>query len=300
MIVHHREAVASAERLLERTERPELQGFLEAVIETQTAEIELMTDWIARRYPDAAVDVPYEPMMRDLEGAPVAEQEQAFLEDMIVHHMGAVRDAQALLSQGLAEHEDVADLARRIASEQRREMQQMRGWLVSWFDADPMTGMMQRLPADDAQDDEGDSAGGVDGRHRGPIGMGTMPGMRGMLPDADRRGMGMHGVHGRRAGAMPMGRQMGGMMPCPGPMGMGMPGMGMHGVGEGARMHDEAGYPLLAALARAFLAGEGVPDDEVEVGEVRATYEVVVRHGSVERVLIIDADTGRIRESTER
>ncbi len=326
MIVHHREAVESAEQLLERTERPELQEFLEAVIETQSAEIELMSDWIESRYPDADVDVPYEPMMRDLEGAPVAEQEQAFLEDMIVHHMGAVRDAQALLSQGLAEHEDVADLARRIVSEQRREMQLMRDWLVSWFEADPMPGMMQRQPADEAQNDDRDSVG-VAGRQRDPMGMGTMPGMHGMP-----------GMGGMRPGAMPMGMQMRGMMPCPGPMGMGMHGMGMRGMGMGMHgmgmhgmgmhgmgmggmgmrgmempmpgmhpfedpgMPGAVGYPphVLVALARAFLAGEGVAADEIEVDEIRTTFEIVVRHGDAERVLVIDADTGRVRESTDR
>jgi len=143
MIPHHQEAIDSAESLLARTERPELQSLLRDIITSQTAEIALMTQWLARWHPDAPATVPYTPMMRDLADAPVAEQERAFLEDMLMHHMMAVRDARMLLAQGLVEHEEVADLARSIVTEQTREMSLMQDWLAAWFDAPGMgTGMM--------------------------------------------------------------------------------------------------------------------------------------------------------------
>ena len=143
MIPHHQEAIDSAEALLALTERPELQSLLRDIITSQTAEIELMTQWLARWHPDAPATVPYTPMMRDLANAPVAEQERAFLEDMLMHHMMAVRDARMLLAQGLVEHEEVADLARSIVTEQTREMSLMQDWLVAWFDVPGMgMGMM--------------------------------------------------------------------------------------------------------------------------------------------------------------
>lgn len=46
MIVHHLGAVAMSERLLEETDRPELDAFARAIIENQSAEIEQMKTWL--------------------------------------------------------------------------------------------------------------------------------------------------------------------------------------------------------------------------------------------------------------
>ena len=51
-------------------------------------------------------------MMRDLEGLQGEVLDKAYIEDMILHHMEAVMVSQQLLSRGLAEHEEVAFLAR--------------------------------------------------------------------------------------------------------------------------------------------------------------------------------------------
>ncbi len=181
MIPHHQEAIDSAEALLEVTERPALQSLLRDIITSQTAEIELMTQWLARWHPDAPATVPYTPMMRDLADAPVAEQERAFLEDMLMHHMMAVRDARMLLAQGLAEHEEVADLARSIVNEQTREMSLMQDWLAAWFDAPGMgMGMMgsMRSPGTAEQGPMGMMHGS------GTAGMGMMAGQAAGFLDA--------------------------------------------------------------------------------------------------------------------
>ncbi len=175
MIPHHQEAIDSAEALLAVTERPELQSLLREIIASQSAEIEHMEDWLARWHPDAPATTPYTPMMRDLTDAPVAERERAFLEDMLMHHMMAVRDARMLLARGLAEHEEVAELARSIVDEQTREMRLMQEWLATWFDASGMgmgMGMdMGTMPG--AQDASGR---GRPGMMHGPGGMGMMHG----------------------------------------------------------------------------------------------------------------------------
>ena len=177
MIPHHQEAIDSAEALLTLTERPELQSLLRDIITSQAAEIELMTEWLARLHPDAPATVPYTPMMRDLGNAPVADQERAFLEDMLMHHMMAVRDARMLLAQGLAEHEEVADLARSIVNEQTREMRLMQDWLATWFDAPGMgMGMMGSM---------GSPGTAEQGR------MGMMHGSGGMMHGSGAGGMGM-------------------------------------------------------------------------------------------------------------
>ncbi len=142
MIPHHREAIETAEVLLEATDRPELRDLLENVIETQTGEVERMERWIAAWYPGADPEAPYTRMMRDLgDDATVAERERAWLEDMVMHHMMAVRDARLLLAGGLAEHPEVEALARDIVSSQTSEMRTMSGWLADWFGVSGMQGM---------------------------------------------------------------------------------------------------------------------------------------------------------------
>jgi len=241
MIPHHREAVASAQRLLALTKRPELQALLRDIIDSQTTQIELMRGWLAEWYPEADPEAPYQPMMRDLNGAPVAEQERAFLEDMLMHHMMAVRDARLLLAGGLAEHPEVAALANDIVAEQMGEMRLMQRWLATWFAGDA-------------------AVHGMGGHGMGGHGMGAM-----------------HGPGGAMRGTVRMGGAM-------------------NGAGTAA------GYPadVVAALARAYLAGQGLEAEIVEVLGPTVTYEVIVRAGDRERVLLIDARTGAVTEVPER
>lgn len=133
MVAHHEEAVAAA-RELDRTSRPQMRAFGAAIVETQSAQIDQMTAWLARWYPGRSTDVDYEPMMRDLSGLSGDELDRIFLEDMIGHHMAAVMMSQRLLVQGSADHEEVANLAESIRDEQRTEIFQMRRWLADWFE----------------------------------------------------------------------------------------------------------------------------------------------------------------------
>ena len=142
MIPHHQEAIDSAILLLAVTERAELQSLANSIIAVQQEEIAWMERYLERWYPNASRDAHYQPMMRLLgTEATVAEIEQAFLEDMIPHHMMAVHESQNLLAGGWAEREEVADLARAIMLNQIGEIMLMRAWLVDWFGVLPM-GMM--------------------------------------------------------------------------------------------------------------------------------------------------------------
>ena len=262
MIPHHQEAIDTATALLEMTQRPELRTLLEEVVATQTAEVALMRGWIAEWYPGEPQEVDYAPMMRDLAGAPVEERERAWLEDMVMHHMMAVRDARSLLVGGWATRPEVAQLAVDIVQGQMAEIQLMRGWLSSWFgDA---TGM---------------GAMGMGGMGMGGTGMGGM-------------GTGMGGMQGHGAGGM-------GMMGGPGGMG-GIGGMGMHG-SQGAAMRGSAHFDASAveALARAYLAGAG-GGEVVELHGPTVTYHVTVRVDGAERALVVDATTGEVRWADER
>lgn len=132
MIPHHEEAVANAKILRDNTNREEMRKFAKDIIEVQTQEIEEMEKYLAEWYPDRTNNYQYQPMMGDYEGLTGEELDQAFLEDMIFHHMGAVMMSQQLIMQGLDEQQEVYLLARSIRDSQRQEIFMMRDWLDDW------------------------------------------------------------------------------------------------------------------------------------------------------------------------
>ena len=133
MIPHHEEAIVAAKQLLARSNRPEMKTFATSIIETQSAQVDQMKSELARWYPGRDTTASYTPMMRDLTQRSGDPLDRAFLEDMIPHHGMAVMMSQQLLSQGLAEHAEVTQLATTIRDGQRSEIVTMMGWLGSWF-----------------------------------------------------------------------------------------------------------------------------------------------------------------------
>jgi uncharacterized protein (DUF305 family) len=133
MIPHHQEAISTAQRVLEYSERPEMREFAQNIIDVQTVEIEQMEVWLSEWYPNQETNLTYAPMMRDLSGLEGEALDQAFLEDMIMHHMGAVMMSQRLVNHGLVEHQAVQPFAQNIANTQRQEIWQMQSWLQDWY-----------------------------------------------------------------------------------------------------------------------------------------------------------------------
>jgi uncharacterized protein (DUF305 family) len=144
MIPHHQEAIATALLLLQYSERPEMKTFAKNIIEVQSAEIEQMQSWLDEWYSGQQSQLTYTPMMRDLTQLQGDELDQAFLEDMIMHHMGAVMMSQMLVHRGLVEHQAVQPFAQNIANNQRQEIWQMRDWLTQWYDTAGMPCMIHR------------------------------------------------------------------------------------------------------------------------------------------------------------
>lgn len=139
MIPHHQEAIATAQIIAERSDRPEMKAFANEIIRTQTAEIERMQGWLNQWYPNQQSTHAYVPMMRDLSQLRGDDLDQAFLEDMRMHHMGAVMMSQSLLNHNLVQHNEVRELAEGIRTTQHNEIRQMQVWLADWFG---VTGMM--------------------------------------------------------------------------------------------------------------------------------------------------------------
>lgn len=132
MVAHHQEAVLAAGELA-RSDREEMRDFGAAIVEDQSAQVELMQGWLEEWYGGPAPGVRYRPMMRDLTGLSGNRLDRVFLQDMTVHHMMAVMMSQQLLARGLAEHQEVADLAVEIRDAQRQEIVQMQQWLARRF-----------------------------------------------------------------------------------------------------------------------------------------------------------------------
>jgi uncharacterized protein (DUF305 family) len=145
MIVHHQEAIDSARQVLEVAERQEVRALAEEIIEVQGREIEMMEGWLEAWYPAEAEETPYQPMMQSFEGLAPQEAERAFIEDMIMHHMMAVRDARQLLMRNLAEHEEVRALAQEIIHEQTREIAEMQTWLRDFYGVTAPMGTMNQM-----------------------------------------------------------------------------------------------------------------------------------------------------------
>lgn len=70
-------------------------------------------------------------MTAGLEGKTGDEFDKAFIQEMIIHHEGAVSMAQQALQQ--AKHSEIKEIAQDIIDAQTREITTMRGWIQSWY-----------------------------------------------------------------------------------------------------------------------------------------------------------------------
>ena len=126
MIPHHQEAVDTAKQVIARgATTPEVKKLAEGIITAQEKEIADMKAWYKAWYgKDYVDDKSYKPMMRDLSSLSGAALDKVFLEDMIMHHMGALMMAQAVAPY--TEHTEVKSLVEAIAKTQSDEIITMR------------------------------------------------------------------------------------------------------------------------------------------------------------------------------
>ncbi|MEK9160838.1 MAG: DUF305 domain-containing protein [Patescibacteria group bacterium] len=82
---------------------------------------------------EAAMHNTMDSMTASLDGKMGDAFDQAFLEEMIVHHEGAVAMAEEALKN--AGHEEIKSMATAIISAQTAEIAQMHAWLSEWYGA---------------------------------------------------------------------------------------------------------------------------------------------------------------------
>jgi len=146
MVPHHSQAVAMAELVPDRTDRPELNELAETIISTQNEEIEQMNTVLSDAgaepveggmdhggMPEGGMTMSGmmdDQQMQDLESAEGQDFELMFLDMMTAHHQGAIEAAEQVLDAG--ENPEVADLAEQIIEAQQAEIEQMATWKEQW------------------------------------------------------------------------------------------------------------------------------------------------------------------------
>jgi len=69
--------------------------------------------------------------MMDHRPQATAPYDLRFMDDMIMHHEGAIMSARMMISQSA--HPELRDLARRIIAGQQAQVDQMRAWIRQWY-----------------------------------------------------------------------------------------------------------------------------------------------------------------------
>ncbi len=126
MIPHHQEAVDTANQVTTRGgSTPEIKKLAGDMVVAQEKEIAMMKEWYQRWYGEGYVADPqaYKPMMRDLSVLSGAALDKVFLEDMVMHHKGAVMMAESV--QPYIEHKEITDLSKTIVETQTEEIRLM-------------------------------------------------------------------------------------------------------------------------------------------------------------------------------
>lgn len=137
MIPHHQQAVEMSDMVLGKTGiDPEVTDLAQQIRDAQAPEIETMESWLrAWGLPlsgqmggmDHGDGMMSDQDMAELSSAEGDDASRLFLEQMIVHHEGAVDMAEAAISD--AENEDVLELAETIIASQTTEIATMKDLL---------------------------------------------------------------------------------------------------------------------------------------------------------------------------
>ncbi len=137
MIPHHEQAVEMSEMLLAKQDVPASVTALATRIKAaQAPEIETMTRWLKDWNESATMGAGHsmEGMMgaddlKRLDAAQGTEAARLFLEQMIVHHQGALTMARTEMSQG--QNADALTLSKDIVTAQEAEIKEMRDLLAA-------------------------------------------------------------------------------------------------------------------------------------------------------------------------
>lgn len=127
MMVRHQRVIKLADQALQQSNHEELRLLAQHIIKAQTQELETLTTWRARWYPDLP---PTEGMsmsgmgMRTNTNQPF---DQRFINAVIAHHQGTIEMAK--MAQQMAQRPEIKRLAAEVITAQQADIEQLQGWL---------------------------------------------------------------------------------------------------------------------------------------------------------------------------
>lgn len=142
MIAHHQGAVDMAKAAQTNAKHYELKTMADNIVTAQEKEIADMLAWQkAWGYPSTSAEDMQDHsamgmmdsmsgMMTELEGKTGDDFDKAFIEQMILHHQGAIDMAAPGKDNAL--RQEVKDLSSAIVNDQMKEIAQMRTWQNEW------------------------------------------------------------------------------------------------------------------------------------------------------------------------
>ncbi len=137
MVVHHTQAIEMADVLLSKDDiDPNVVELAQNIKAAQTPEIETMNSWLESWGAGGMSGMDHgmgetmsEGDMADLDAATGVEASRLFLEQMTVHHQGAIEMARIEITDG--ENSDAIALAEKIVSDQTSEIALMKELLAT-------------------------------------------------------------------------------------------------------------------------------------------------------------------------
>jgi uncharacterized protein (DUF305 family) len=167
MIPHHQSAIAMAKIAQKQAEHPEVTQLADDIVAAQDSEIEDMDAMHERMFGESAMgadhgDLGLDDHMMGMDSmsmdslAKAKPFDEAFIDEMIPHHQGAIRMARIELQKG--QNGKLRDIAEEVVSAQAREIRAMNKFRVARYGAPSPAG---GVPA------AGDSTSGMDMEHHG-------------------------------------------------------------------------------------------------------------------------------------
>jgi uncharacterized protein (DUF305 family) len=137
VIPHHQMGIDMAKDCLQKATHAELKDLCQQIVSKQQEERDKMRSWLQAWYQGKPGAKPSEEMMKQsqqmmdmMKKMSGAEYEKHFMNHMSQHHQQGLKDIEPCVTR--ASHADLKNLCTTMAADQRKEIEQMHGWLCSW------------------------------------------------------------------------------------------------------------------------------------------------------------------------
>lgn len=142
MSMHHEDAITMALDALYKTERGEIRQLSQDIISSQSREIAQLQEWRQDWYPNAGTARNMDSGMMSMDLGPAdAQYDLRFINNMSMHHQGAIEMAEDALNK--SERDKIEQLSQEIIAAQTREFAQLEEWQQAWY---PNAGPVAAVP----------------------------------------------------------------------------------------------------------------------------------------------------------